>query len=276
MSTTAQLKYSLPPPDGSRPYTDVKSGMTTEKRSQNWLDDIHDVQIKDIRGKEDKYTLDTVGFQYYCHPAKHTTFLNDKEIKEEYYPESMELIKKLTGATKVVVFGHIVRRRRPVLDNEPMQYLQPASNVHVDQTTPFAISIAYACLPAREAYTLLQGRFQIINLWRPISHPAVDWPLALCDFRSINTERDLMPVTLLLPDREGETYCMKYDPGHQWIYKSAMDPEDLVLFKCFDSIEDGSVARMAPRTAFEDPKTPEGAPFLESIELRALVFYEEV
>ena len=35
-----------------------------------------------------------------------------------------------------------------------------------------------------------------------------------------------------------------------------------------------SVALFTPHTAFSDPKTPEGAPLRESIELRFLVFYD--
>lgn len=42
----------------------------------------------------------------------------------------------------------------------------------------------------------------------------------------------------------------------------------------FDSLQDGSVARLAPHTGFQDPNTPEGTPLRESIELRALVFYD--
>jgi len=42
----------------------------------------------------------------------------------------------------------------------------------------------------------------------------------------------------------------------------------------FDSVEDGSVALFTPHTGFQDPTTPEGTPLRESIELRALVFYD--
>ena len=42
----------------------------------------------------------------------------------------------------------------------------------------------------------------------------------------------------------------------------------------FDSVQDGSVAMFTPHTSFEDPTTPKDAPFRESIELRALVFYD--
>ncbi len=42
----------------------------------------------------------------------------------------------------------------------------------------------------------------------------------------------------------------------------------------FDSVQDGSVAILTPHTSFNDPTTPADAPLRESIELRALVFYD--
>lgn len=46
------------------------------------------------------------------------------------------------------------------------------------------------------------------------------------------------------------------------------------MFCSFDSVQDGSVAVFTPHTGFQDPNSPVGAPPRESIELRALVFYD--
>ncbi|KAI6038569.1 hypothetical protein EDC04DRAFT_2569785 [Pisolithus marmoratus] len=272
MFTTAKLKFFAPPADGSRAFAYIVPDPATGRRQVNWGEDIRAVEIEDVRGKEDEYSLDVCGFQYYRHPAKHTKFTDDKEIEEEYYPESIELLKKLTGASRVVIFDHAVRRRRPGAGNP--EKTQPAAHVHADQTEESSIYRVHRHLPAADVPALLRGRFQIINLWRPISHPAVDWPLTVCDFRNLDMKEDLDPISVIYPDREGETYGVKYNPKQKWMYKSAMDPEDFVLFKCFDSVQDGSVAIMTPHTGFEDPKTPKDAPFRESIELRALLFYE--
>jgi hypothetical protein len=48
----------------------------------------------------------------------------------------------------------------------------------------------------------------------------------------------------------------------------------LSTYFSFDSVQDGSVAVLTPHTAFEDPSMPKDAPLSESIELRALVFYD--
>jgi len=105
-STTTSLFYLVPPEDGSRAYFHINANPKTGEREQNYGREERQVTIENLRGKEDTVSLDTTGFQYFKQPTKHTSFANDEEIKQEYYPESIELIKKLTGASKVVLFDH--------------------------------------------------------------------------------------------------------------------------------------------------------------------------
>ncbi|KAJ6460955.1 hypothetical protein C8R45DRAFT_1108777 [Mycena sanguinolenta] len=273
-STTGTLNFYVAPKDGARAYQTVNAKIETGTRDRNFTLEGHDVEIHNLRGNESAATLDATGFQLLNYPAKHTSFANDAEIEKEYYPESIELIKKLTGASRVVLFDHTLRRRRPGEVDSAPDRRQPVSHVHIDQTPRSAVARVHRHLPAEDVPELLKRRFQIINLWRPISHPADDTPLALCDFRSVDPEADVLAVALVYPDREGETYGVKYNPKQRWTYFSGVKPEELILIKCYDSIQDGSVALFTPHTAFSDPKTPEGAPLRESIELRFIVFYD--
>ncbi|KAF8639136.1 hypothetical protein AX17_001626 [Amanita inopinata Kibby_2008] len=203
-------------------------------------------------------------------------FITDEEIEKEYYPESEELTKELTGASRVVLFDHTVRRTRPRLIDDGPGKRQPYTLAHVDQTMKLKSATArvHRHLPTSDAPGLLKRRFQIINLWRPIQVPAIEWPLGLCDYRSVNPEADIFPVALIYPDREGETLTVKHNRNHKWKYVRRMTPDEIVLIKCFDSIQVGSVSLFSPHTAFHDPTTPEGAPRRQSIELCALVFYD--
>ncbi|KAG2338369.1 hypothetical protein BDR05DRAFT_978211 [Suillus weaverae] len=163
-----------------------------------------------------------------------------------------------TGASVTIVLNHTIRRHRPGEDDATARRNRPVPVVHVDQT---------------------MTRFQIINLWRPISHAAVDCPFALYNYRSVDEKIDLVPLAHIYPNREGnsqprESYVLKYNPNHQWKYMRAITPEEFVLFKCFDSVQDGSVAIFSPHTTFQDPNAEEGAPPRESIEMRFLVFYD--
>ncbi|KAG5653941.1 hypothetical protein H0H81_009298, partial [Sphagnurus paluster] len=95
----------------------------------------------------------------------------------------------------------------------------------------------------------------------------------LCDYRSVTPE-DTFPVTKIYPKFKGETLGVQYNPSQEWKFFHGVTPDEAILIKCFDSIEDGSVAVFTPHTAFEDPNTPTGTPPRQSIELRALVFYD--
>ena len=104
------------------------------------------------------------------------------------------------------------------------------AQAHVDQTNKSSVARVHRHLPAADVPKLLRGRFQIINLWRPIANPAIDWPLALCDYRSV-AQNDGFPVALIYPDYEGETLGIKYNPNHKWKYLHGMTPDEVVLIK---------------------------------------------
>ncbi|KAJ8093883.1 hypothetical protein AAF712_008424 [Marasmius tenuissimus] len=273
---TADLFYFTPPPDGGRPrryLTKPPEGVP----SSNHENVKRETQVENVRGREKDYTLDSTGFQYLLNePTKVKRFVDDAEVQKEYYPESVEVLKRVTGASKVLIVDHTIRRRvEGETGTEDPKKRAPASIVHVDQTPKAAITRVHRHIESpEEAERLLKKRYQIINLWRPIGHPALDMPLALCDFRSVNTKEDLVAVELIFPGYVGETYGVKWNEGHKWKYLRGMGVDEAVLIKCYDSVQDGSVATLTPHTAFKDPSTPEGTPPRESIELRALVFYD--
>ncbi len=62
-------------------------------------------------------------------------------------------------------------------------------------------------------------------------------------------------------------------PLWRWHHVPRMTPDEVLLIKGWDSLEDGR-ARFAPHGAFEPPDTPEEAAPRESIEVRTLVVIE--
>ncbi|KAF8518956.1 hypothetical protein BU17DRAFT_90435 [Hysterangium stoloniferum] len=272
------LQYSQLPLDGSKPcmYIDHDLAVANGKPRTNFESDSREMEVENVRGQEHAFSTDNSGFQFIKHTSAHLKFTDNEEIKREYYPESIELLKKVTGANRVILFDHTIRRHRPGQEDNSEDTRQPVRRVHVDQTPESATRRVHMHAPSEIAPELLKHRFQIINLWRPITHPATDFPLALCDFRSINWETDLVRTTLKFRDRDGETFSVKYNPAHKWKYLRGMTLDEAVLIKCFDSKTDGSVAILTPHTGFIDPTTPKDAPLRESIELRALVFYDDL
>jgi hypothetical protein len=103
--TIARLSYFVEPKSSERAFQHVNANPATGERERNFTRADHDVVVKNLRGEE-SVTLDNAGFQFHRHPAKHISFSNDAEIEKEYYPETVELLKKLTAASRVVIFDH--------------------------------------------------------------------------------------------------------------------------------------------------------------------------
>ena len=78
---------------------------------------------------------------------------------------------------------------------------------------------------------------------------------------------------------KGETYGVAPSETHRFWYARDLTPDEAIFIKCFDSRSERNggyegVAAYTPHTAFVDPQTPKEAPGRQSIEVRALVFYE--
>jgi hypothetical protein len=234
----------------------------------------HATTIHDFRPASSKFALDEVGFKLLTHRSAVRDFWDEDEMKRVYYPESIDLLKQVTGATEVRVFDHTLRRRVPgKTDRSAGLPRQPANLVHVDQTATSGAERLRVAYPD-EAEALLSRRVAIVNLWRPITSPVLDAPLAMCDARSV-TPKDLVASELVYRDRLGETYNLVYNPGQRWFYAPEMRADEVLLIKCFDSRDDGAVSRFAPHTAFTDPTAPQDAPPRESIELRTFLIFGE-
>jgi hypothetical protein len=231
----------------------------------------HTVEIRDVRPVAATLSLEDEGFQLLTAPTSVTDFDDEEAIRTRYYAETVSLLEELTGASRVVVFDHTIRRRIPgAADRGTGIPRQPVPRVHNDYTLKSGPQRVRDLL-GDEADALLQKRFSVINVWRPIRGPVQDSPLAVTDARSV-AQHDLVATDLVYRDRMGEIYYVKFNPEHRWFYAPAMRSDEVMLIKCYDSVADGR-ARFVPHSAFVDPTTPRGAPPRESIELRTLVFY---
>ena len=224
------------------------------------------VSIHDGRAILPQLSLDRQGFVLRHHESAVSNFYDAAEVRAVYYPEVEELLKTVTGATKVLAFEHDVRdaSRSGVRDVR-----EPVHVVHDDYTEKSAPERVRLYLPG-EADTLLRYRFAVINVWRPIKGPVLDTPLAVCDAQSLAAE-DLIPTS---DSVKHEVYLFNFSLDHRWFYFPAMRTDEALLLKCFDSMRDGR-ARFTAHTAFDDPSTPPEAPARESIEVRALAFFHE-
>ena len=302
MTTTGVFKYIDPTSYTNSTEPFIKPWAKVDGPGKSFKEVAHNCSVTNIRGHESDFNIDTSGFAVYKSPAREKSFTDDSAVRNGYYPEVEQLLRsKLPGVKKVVIFDHTIRRRLKASPRQPVQ------QVHVDQTPAAADARVRRHLSTDEAETLLKGRYQIINVWRPIENPASDFPLAVIDWRT-TSPADFVKVDLLYPRRtsgddgddrgkevlpdpesqfsidgyeiKGETFAVRYNEEHRFFYVKDMTPDEAMLIKCFDSRGQGlpsgkeGLARCTPHTAFVDPQTPESAPGRQSIEVRCLVFYE--
>jgi hypothetical protein len=209
------------------------------------------------------------GFELREHRSEVSDFSDEATIRRDYYPEVERLLRRATGADKVVVFDHTLRFDSRGHTESGIR--EPVRRVHNDQTFMSGPRRVRDHLPPEEAELRLRHRFAIVNVWRPIGAPVETAPLALCDARSISRD-DLVPSDLVYRDKVGETYAFRHNPNHRWYYFPEVRPDEVVLLKIYDSLVTGA-ARLTAHSAFDHPNTPSNAAPRRSIEVRTLVFW---
>lgn len=232
------------------------------------------VEIENARqradaAQRDEFGLHPSGFELLPFPTQVTNFLDQTQLKSVYEAEVEHFLKAVTGGYRVHIFDHTVRASDPQV-RDLKQVREPTSLVHND----YSSRSGFVCLRENlgdDADSLAQGRFQILNVWRPLVDPVEDYPLALCDARRL-TPADLVDTERRAPNHSGEIQLALHDPAQHWYYYPDMRPDEVLLFKTFDSL-DGGVHPCSIHSAVRLPDAPADAKPRESIETRAFVFY---
>ena len=152
--------------------------------------------IYNVRPVAARLSLDSEGLALVTHNSAVRDFYDEDELQRVYYPEAERLVAEVTGATRVLVFDHTVRRRVwGGVDRSAGTPRQPVTVAHNDYTIKSGPQ-RVRDLMGEEAEELLSRRFEIVNVWRPIRGPLRDAPLAVC-------ERDNRRLYGLCPLRSG-------------------------------------------------------------------------
>jgi len=265
-AVVAELSYTID--TGVKPVNETFGPGNIRRRTSGETEE-RPMAIRNGRPLKDEFDLEVTGFEFVEHKTGVRDFFDAGELKRVYYPEVEALVKKVSGASRVVVFDHTLRsgdeaEREAKLVREPVLY------VHNDYTEWSGPQRVRDLLPD-EAEGLLRHRFAIIQVWRATTEPIQSNPLAIADARSLAPE-DLIRAERRYPNRVGETYRIRYNPDHRWFYFPQMRRDEALVFKVFDSAKDGR-ARFTAHSSFNDPATPAGAPPRQSIEARTLAFF---
>jgi hypothetical protein len=237
----------------------------------------HDVRVFDCREGVNALALDVEGFVVRDQTSAIKNFFDDETIRSRYYAEVEALVKETTGAKLVIVFDHNVRSVEKAAKGET-GVRAPVDAVHNDYSKKSGQQRVQELLKTHNLSDLTRHRTAIINVWRPICGPVRDRPLAICDTRTVSqdefVETDIEHYgddDSSKPRHTGQIYSLRYSPKHRWYYVAEMQPSEVLLFKCYDSLD--GVARFTPHTGFTNPDCPSEFVPRESIEARTLVIY---
>lgn len=233
--------------------------------------DAREMAIEDAWREQDQLSVDEEGYELHPFDPGFRDFSDAEAIARTYYPQVVEFVRRHTGAARVVVFDHTLRRRMP--DDLAVQTSSRRNAVHLVHSDYTVASGPQRVrdLMGADADALLARRVAFYNVWKPLTVPVEELPLALCDARSMDAG-DLLRMVLRYPDRDGEIYVMRHSPRHRWQYFPHMRPDQALLLKTYDSMTDGR-ARFMGHSAFEDPTTSPDARPRESIEVRTMAFF---
>ncbi len=266
-SIEALLNYLIDTGEKPASFGGVSSEAAAEKRKGKYQE--YRTTIYNGRPLIGQLTLDREGFLLVTHETKIQDFYDDQEVRSVYYGETEQLVKRISGARRVLVFDHTLRSADDSI-REEKRVSGPVRNVHNDYTEWSGPQRVRDLLP-NEADELLKHRFAVIQTWRPVNKSVHREPLAIADARNLATT-DLIPSARVYPDRVGEVYHITHNPDHRWYYFPNMARNETMVLKCYDSEKDGR-ARWTAHAAFDDPTSPPDAPPRESIEMRTLAFF---
>ena len=216
--------------------------------------------------------LDEAGFSLMQHRSAVADFGDRAAVDTIYRQEIVDLISGLSSADHVAVNGPgILRFSEKSVQSGALDNSRPARFAHVDVSDATAAAFAQRAAPAGR--TLV--RYTHFNIWRAISLPPQDVPLAVCDARSVQGEEliaaDAVFDTPGKPEWSFEGIVVAHRPTHRWHWFPDMHRDEALVFKTNDS--DRRHAHCVPHVAFNNPLcAPDNAPRV-SIEMRAIAMW---
>jgi hypothetical protein len=266
-AVTAEIPYVV---DTGEKIVNETFGPNNIRRRRTGTQELKPMEVRDGRPMVGELDLDKHGFIFIEHKTKVADFFDAEQLKSVYYPEVERVIKDASGASRVFLFDHTLRSGDEG-ERETKLIREPVLSAHNDYTEWSGPQRVRDLLPD-DAEELLKRRFAIIQVWRAINQPIESNPLAVADASSVAFD-DFLVAERKYPDRVGQTYRLKHNPDHRWYYFPRMRRDEALVFKVYDSARDGR-ARFTPHTSFDDPKSPPDARPRQSIEARALAFFD--
>ncbi len=247
--------------------------------------DPHEMQIFDARPDLKSLDLDTQGF---CVANLETSLpetldvlLEEREVKirEIFWPEIIELARQTIvsdGRSPKYVFA--LGTQKFTEDKSRGLLGSYARAAHAD-FADVVFDRAHKMLTKRgiQEEEALGLDLMFVNTWKPFGQMVSDNPLAILDWTSVDTSRDVHGLPRGSSVEKGNILVstVTHNPDHRWMYLSNMKPEEVWFFKQADSRPARpGLSRHAFHTSFRQPGDEGAKRTRRSIAVRLLCAFE--
>ncbi len=224
-----------------------------------------------IDGRAEPPSLEREGFALVSHRSKVADF-RTPGAQETYRSEIESLLRAATGADEIVIATPgLFRFGEKSPDSGKHNNSRPARFIHIDVNDGTANDFSRASAPIDRTVR----RAAHFNVWRVVTPPPQDVPLALCDARTLAPE-DLIEADAVF-DQEGKPdwsftgLVVGAAPRHRWLWFPDMTPDEAVIFVTNDS--DPARPHCVAHSAFDNPLCPDDAVPRASLEMRAIAYW---
>lgn len=196
----------------------------------------HSLRIHDARPIAGSLSLDREGFTLIRNEPGVTAESDmAAEAGLDYLAAVSETLADMTGASLVLPQGPGLLKRA-----NGGGAAAPARFAHMDYTTDAAHKFVEWIEGWKGRPLRHYPRFAVLQTWRSLTPAPCDNTLALCDAASID-EQDCIVFDNCLrepydtPGHAFESQFGRFRPGQRWYYFSDLSPDEMIVFKGFDS-----------------------------------------
>lgn len=237
------------------------------------------IHVHNARLLDPPASIEVQGFQLVHQETKVRDFLDLNVATTSFYAECAEVVKDLTGCYDTFVTQHQYRNGYGNL---------PEGHPHGMRPTPTGSPGGYGGTHS-DISPYAENRWDDIvgdrhcamfNLWRSIDleNDIEVMPLAVLDMQSLRFE-DMVAADAWGGAQSQQqhlvSYRLAYNEHHRWYYFPRMKPDELLIFKQYDTREENPCLRQVYHGAIRDPETTSDSPLRQTIEVRVLALFDE-
>ncbi|KAK0701277.1 hypothetical protein B0H67DRAFT_500740 [Lasiosphaeris hirsuta] len=262
-ATVRYVKRDSCKDDGQKPYILHYAAPKGFPQNNFAIEPVHGIKVHNLRTADISYQTNGMAIASLdSSKMQPKAFDDDDWIESVYLPALHDCVCKALGAQDMTVFDWMLRKRSPSFPKREegevnVNSHQPSLSAHIGM---FSSNIAVK----------RDSRRNQPSIWKPLTGPCRDFPLAFLDPKSVDQERDLFKVDEVFPTVANEVFQVYHNPNHKWYYIPNQLDSEVAIFNAFDSENGQSLA--VPHCSCDLGEAGSGVP-RQSIEVRAFVFY---